>query len=133
MKKILTFIVLYIFASISYAQTCPSVQQIFIRQADGRYDVVAPPGWLVSLNKHANAYDINYHFRIAAWGDHQHTSDSVRCYYYDASVKNDIRIETQDRIDESKIISHSGWDSISKLYHFCGSYDAHDVNQCQFN
>ena len=45
MKKILVTCLIS-FASVAFAQTCPTADEIFIKQGN-RYDVVAPPGWRV--------------------------------------------------------------------------------------
>src|SRR5439155_22467799 len=97
----------------------------------GSFDLVPPSEWLVVIDKR-NHYVKNFELLIAAWGDHVHTSDSVRCHYYDPSKNHHIELETRDRFDKTKVASHPGWEPNSDegLYYMCTSYDSHNVNEC---
>jgi len=130
MKRFSALAVLYFFSSITNAQTCPPINQILVERND-RYELVLPPEWvLISDQRSPSAHNLD--FLIAAWGDHKHPSDSVRCFYQDPGRgSNIIRIETKALISESKIISHPQWDSIMELYHMCNSH-THNVNECPF-
>src|SRR6187431_3214009 len=109
MKKLLSFYILYFVTFSVYAQTCPPANQLLVKRATGQYDVVPPPGWLV-VNEKRSRYVNNFEFLIAAWGDHKHSNDSVRCHYYTMrNMNNHIQLETKERIPESKIISNPNW------------------------
>lgn len=133
MKKISVFIVLYLFSATVYSQTCPAPEKFYRSTGTGRYDIVLPNGWLLVTDQRNGRVE-KIEFRIAAWGDHKHTSDSVRCHYYDPSGRSHIQLETRDRFDASKLANH-GWATYpdDKLYYICVDYDTHDVNKCTFD
>ena|SRR3990167_4786750 len=131
MKKTLFFCLLYFITINVFARSCPPANQVVYRGGDGVYHVAPPAGWKLSEDKRHNKYNKDYVFRVAAWGDHKHPTDNVRCYYYDASGRDygHIQIETIDFFDKSHVAS---WhDNNDPLYALCVSR-SDDVSQCSF-
>ena len=124
MKKIFVTCLIS-FASVAFAQTCPTADEIFIKQGN-RYDVVAPPGWRVVHDQRQLPNKLS--FSVAAWGDHRHDTDPVRCHYYHQT--DHVQIETIEMLPESQIALHPGWSGEpNEHYHLCSSLD---VNACAF-
>lgn len=129
MKK-LSLVLLYLFSSAAIAQSCPPSNQIFV-QRDHGYDVAPPSGWRVVIDKRTSRHK-NFGFKIAAWGDHKHPTDSVRCHYYDAFGEDHIQLETIDLLDRSRLSAQWRGAPNDNLYAICGS-DSDNVNECVFS
>ncbi len=132
MKKLIALCVLYGTTSLCFAQSCPSVSEFLVKRGD-KYEINLPAGWTV-VEDNTNHYRDNPIFRVAAWGDHKHPSDRVRCYYYQENPYEDnlhIKLETVEFIEEARIVSHLNWDKDSTPYHICVSHQD-NVNECQF-
>lgn len=127
MRKIILLCLLSAITMPIYSKTCPSASDILVKRSDSQYDVVAPPGFRLIVNEKHPAQK-NIAFLIAAWGDHKHESDPVRCHYYRDFYYDHVQIETIEQIPESRITSHSGWGT-GELYHLCRS---NNVNDCSF-
>jgi hypothetical protein len=111
------------------ARTCPAPEQLFVEH-NGVYDVSLPAGWVLVDDTRQSKSEGNIVFRVAAWGDHKHPVDPVRCYYYPESINmhnGQVEIETADMMDESHV---SEWGTIGVLYHICSQTT--DVRNCQF-
>ena len=128
MRKIISLCLLYSMTMIAYADTCPAVNQILV-ESHGNVSVVAPLGWRITINEKQPAQK-DLVFRVAAWGDHKHPSDNVRCHYYHNVSDDHVQLETQDFIDDSKMTSHPEW-SQDERYHLCVSR-SDNVNACPF-
>lgn len=129
MKK-LFILMIYLFSVAAAAQTCPASNQIFVLHDRG-YDVVPPPGWRVILDQRTTRHR-NVTFRIAAWGDHKHPIDNVRCYYFDTSYNDNIKLESIDFLDRSRLSSQWHGTQNDNLYASCGSA-SDNVNECVFS
>jgi hypothetical protein len=126
MKRVISFCLLYSMAILAYAQACPTANALLIKR-DGKYIVVPPPGWRLIVND-KNPAQSNLVFRVAAWGDHKHPSDNVRCHYYHNVSDDHVQIETVEFISESRIAS--SW-QVNDHYGLCVSR-SNNVNECQF-
>ncbi|KTD59317.1 hypothetical protein Lsan_2221 [Legionella santicrucis] len=123
MKKIISFF-LYSITILGYAQTCPTVNELLVKGGTNYY-VVPPPGWnLVVNDKSPGQKDLV--FRVAAWGDHKHPSDKVRCHYYHSVSAEHVQLETVAFIEESRV----PWGG-NDHYQLCVSR-SDNVNECRF-
>ncbi len=129
MKKLSSLLLIYLASTAALAQTCPASNQIFNLRDHG-YDVVPPPGWRVTIDKRESRHR-NFEFRIAAWGDHKHPTDNVRCHYYNTIDDDHIQLDTVDLLDRSRLSSQWRGAPDDKLYAICGS-DSDNVNECVF-
>jgi hypothetical protein len=129
MRKVISFCLLYGMAMMAHAETCPPVNQILV-QRSGSIVVVAPAGWRVVTNDKRPA-QTDLAFVVAAWGDHKHPVDNVRCHYYHNNVEDHVQLETQEFIDESRMKSHPEWSQDDPLYHLCVNR-SDNVNGCPF-
>lgn len=127
MKKIVSIAILFAISSIAYSQTCPPADQIIVNR-NGQNVVVPPPGWILRADDRHG--DNNLRFSVAAWGDHVHSTDYVRCHYYGPQGKAypHVQLETMHPIAESNI----PWESSTKHYQLCVSR-SNNVNDCPFN
>ncbi|KTD09035.1 hypothetical protein Lgra_2270 [Legionella gratiana] len=124
MKKGITFCVLYGITMLAYAKTCPTVNELLVK-AGRNYYVVPPSGWKLVVNDKSPSQK-NLVFRVAAWGDHKHPSDNVRCHYYHGVSEDHVQLETVEFIEESRI----PWGGADH-YQLCVSR-SDNVNECQF-
>lgn len=136
MKKVILFCILYFGMNVSYAASCPTPDQIFVKRGS-QYIPVPPAGWqfVAKWPSHLDSADIA--FQLAAYGADLHpdtdADNHVRCYYGnpDLTVDHGVAIETDSVIDESLITSHSQWQG-KKHYYMCTDYTNHDVSACVF-
>ena len=110
-----------------FARTCPTASAVIYKNLRGESEVNVPAGWRFIEDTRKNKY-LNVDFRVAAWGDHKHPTDAVRCYYYPSDLGGHIKIETIDLMDASHVASWGGQDN---LYYGRVSY-SNDVNHCSF-
>lgn len=128
MKKIFAICILTSIVSISDAQTCPPANDVFVKK-DGKIEVVTPPGWKIKIDHRSTSTSLS--FSVAAWGDHNHDTDPVRCHYYNG-YQDHVQLNTVYMLNESQITSHPEWSGdIDGHYHLCTN--AGDVNACPFN
>lgn len=127
MRKITLLLMLSLVASTSFARTCPPANQIFVKRGNA-YEVSPPPGWVTVADTREWKTN-NVLFRVAAWGDHKHPVDNVRCYYYPEPMtgKEVIKIETAEMMDASHV---QAWGGSDPLYYLCSQTT--DVNRCSF-
>lgn len=126
MKKIILLMLLSIASSSSFARTCPPVDKLFVKTSKG-YEVSPPSGWVTVNDTRSWLYN-DVTFSVAAWGDHKHTTDNVRCYYYkNGSGSEFVKIETTDLMDASHV---SAWGGNDPLYYLCSR--STDVKSCPF-
>lgn len=129
MKKLSSLLLVYLVSTAAIAQTCPASNQIFTPRDHG-YDVVAPAGWRVTADNRQYRHR-NVEFSVAAWGDHKHPTDNVRCHYYDTSFNDHIQLETTNFLERSRLSAQWRGTPNDNLYAICGS-DSGNVNECTF-
>lgn len=133
MRNMLLLFVLSILcfiSSLSYAKTCPPADQLFVKHGNWYY-VEPPSGWYLAVDDRRNG-DI-LRFSVAAWGDHVHDTDSVRCHYYKGGSTDHVQINTRSLLPESVVSGHTNWDGdLGRHYHLCSAKNA-DVNECSFS
>jgi hypothetical protein len=126
MRKITMLLMLSLVASTSFARTCPYPGEIFVKNGNS-YEVSPPPGWVTVEDKRESKSN-NVLFRVAAWGDHKHPVDNVRCFYYvEPMYKGYVEIETAEMMDASHV---KAWGGLDPLYYLCSQTT--NVNQCPF-
>jgi hypothetical protein len=122
MKNLLVILLLSSICCMAYAQTCPLAKDIIV---NGR--VVPPPGWKVAKDERKTSLGLG--FSVAAWGDHKHNTDSVRCYYYNG-YKDHVELETVYLLPESSFSSHAEWGKSGEHYYLCNNTSE---SKCPFN
>jgi hypothetical protein len=128
MKKIIVTGIILSLASLSYAETCPPVKDVFI-QHNGKVQVIAPPGWRVELDQRKTTVPLS--FSVAAWGDHLHNTDPVRCHYYN-SYQYHVRLDREVMLPESAFANHANWTLIGNAHYYLCSNVGVDVRNCAF-
>ncbi len=124
MKKLFAICVLALISSLSYAKTCPSPSEIFVTE-NGQVKLVVPSGWILVADQRASSSSLN--FSVAAWGDHNHDSDWMRCHYYKGS--DHVQLSSNFQVTEAEITSHAEWGRIEDHYYLCTNSN---VNGCPF-
>ena len=126
MKK-LYLAILLMTPIVTLANSCPSVDKVFVKRGN-QYIIVPPVGWELQQDKgkinHLESDDVQ--FSMAAWGADLHlptdADNHVRCYYFGIKNNNNgVSIQTETVIQEWQVKSYSQWQYAGPTYYGCGT------------
>lgn len=124
MKKLIICFILSAITVTAHARTCPRPDELFY--FNGHDYILSPPsGWQIVKDERTTKHR-NIEFRVAAWGDHKHPLDTVRCFYYRDSFYDRIQIETTEFMDASHF---PYWHNDDNKYFLCSGST---VEACPF-
>ncbi len=116
MKKLLALCILGCATSVVYADQCPNANDVFVYK-NGRHIVRPPEGWQV----YSDAAQYPMVFRVAAWGDHVSSKDSVRCHYYGSRFAH-LELHSTKQYSSSSFDANPKWSGDESAYHLCTSF-----------